>query len=197
METTQHLRLQIRAGKVLLPGDLMLPPEWKGLILFSHGSGSSSHSPRNQMVASFLRKQGFGTLLFDLLTPEEDRYADNRFNIDLLTQRLISATLWVERLPEVQHAPLGYFGASTGAASALRAAVQLPQVQAVVCRGGRPDMATDELPRVEAPVLLLAGGLDTDVLRLNEQAFARLRCTKELQVIPGATHLFEEPGKLA
>lgn len=196
METTTHKRLQIRTGGVLLPGDLMIPPEARALIVFCHGSGSSSHSVRNQMVASYLRKQGFATLLFDLLTAEEDQYASNRFNTDLLAQRLMSATLWVERQPEVQQAPLGYFGASTGAAAALLAAAQLPQVQAVVSRGGRPDLAAAALPRVQAAVLLIVGGNDPEVLRLNERAAARLRCTYELTVIPGATHLFEEPGKL-
>ncbi|MFN4285684.1 MAG: dienelactone hydrolase family protein [Lacibacter sp.] len=192
-----HIRAQIRTGGVQLPGDLMIPPDAKGLIVFAHGSGSSSKSPRNQRVASFLRKQGFATLLFDLLTPEEDRFTENRFNTDLLTQRLIAATLWAERRPEVQHAPIGYFGASTGAAAALLASVQLPQVQAVVSRGGRPDLAAAALPQVRAAVLLIVGGNDPEVLRLNEKAAARLHCTHELTVVPGASHLFEEPGTLA
>lgn len=196
MEATIHKRVMIRAGGVQLPGDLQIPPAFGGLILFCHGSGSSRSSPRNQMVASYLRKQGFATLLFDLLTAAEDQYADNRFNTDLLTQRLIAATRWAERQPEVQHAALGYFGASTGAAAALLAAAQLPQVQAVVSRGGRPDLAGAALPLVQAAVLLIVGGNDQEVLRLNEKAAARLNCLHALTVVAGASHLFEEPGKL-
>lgn len=196
MEATVHKQVRINTGGVVLPGELLIPTHAKALIIFCHGSGSSYNSPRNQMVASYLRKQGFATLLFDLLTAAEDEYIGNRFNTDLLTQRLIGATRWAERQPEVQHAPIGYFGASTGAAAALQAAAQLPQVQAVVSRGGRPDLAGAALPQVRAAVLLIVGGNDGEVLRLNEKAAARLHCVHELTVVPGATHLFEEPGKL-
>lgn len=184
------------AGNAMLEGELVLSENAAGCILFSHGSGSSRFSPRNRMVASWLQEMNFGTLLFDLLSPEEDALYSNRFNIPLLTERLIAATQWVEDHPEAGRLPLGYFGASTGAASALRAAAVLPRVRAVVSRGGRPDLAAEALNQVMAPTLLIVGSHDPDVLRLNEEALARMECEKALEVVEGATHLFEEAGTM-
>lgn len=190
--------LDIPADGVTLKGDLHVPQDPKGLVIFSHGSGSSRLSPRNRFVAGTLEANGFATLLFDLLTPEEDLHYKRRFDIDLLTRRLISVTRWIGSQPNYSQWKIGYFGASTGAASALKAAASIgPQtIKAIVSRGGRPDMATSALKKVESPTLLLVGGLDPEVIKLNEQALAELKCTKELKIIPGATHLFEEPGKL-
>lgn len=191
--------LSIPADDVHIEGLLELPAEAKGLVLFAHGSGSSRHSPRNSFVARVLHAHGTGTLLLDLLTLTEDLDYQTRFDIALLTHRLLVATRWVrQHTPASQHLPIGYFGASTGAAAALQAAAALgPDIQAVVSRGGRPDLAGNhDLPRVQAPTLLLVGGADTEVLQLNREALARLRCEKELSVIPDATHLFEEPGTL-
>ena len=178
-------------------GALAMPTAAKGLVLFAHGSGSGRLSPRNNYVADVLNKSGVATLLFDLLTEKEDRIYENRFDIDLLTQRLLLATQWTEQEPATQHLALGYFGASTGAAAALKAAAALgPDVRAVVSRGGRPDLALEDLPRVQAPTLLIVGGNDDQVIALNRKAYGALRCEKELKIIPGATHLFEEPGTL-
>jgi putative phosphoribosyl transferase len=189
----------VPAAGAEVAGDLTTPDGATGMVLFAHGSGSSRHSPRNQAVAAHLNAAGFGTLLLDLLTADEDlvdaRTARLRFDIELLTERLVGAVDWlVEQRGDL---PLGLFGASTGAAGALAAAALRPdRVGAVVSRGGRPDLAADALGRVAAPVLLIVGGLDTTVLELNRQAAARLTATCEVQVVPGATHLFEEPGAL-
>lgn len=180
-----------------LEGELILPEEAQGLVIFSHGSGSSRHSPRNKQVAATLQRHGLATLLFDLLTQEEDQHRENRFDIDLLTDRLVRVTRWVGRLNEVHDLPIGYFGASTGAASALKAAAHLGDyVRAVVSRGGRPDLALEALPTVRAATLLLVGGLDEQVIQQNELAFVRLYSPKQLEVVQGAGHLFEEPGTL-
>jgi putative phosphoribosyl transferase len=187
----------IKLADISLEGSLGLPQEAKGVVLFSHGSGSSRHSPRNNFVANLLRQSGIGTLLFDLLTEEEDIEYRTRFNIPLLTERLIGATHWLIKQQKTKHFSIGYFGASTGAAAALEAAAKLPaEVSAVVSRGGRPDLAMDYLPSVEAPSLLIVGGLDDQVIDLNRSAYNQLICKKELVIVPGATHLFEEPGTL-
>lgn len=192
----------IPAGTVELQGDLALPPDPRGLVLFAHGSGSSRHSPRNQAVAQFLQASGLATLLLDLLTLEEDardQYTrEYRFDLPRLATRLVFATDWATADPRTGGLPPGYFGASTGAAAALLAAAERPAlVRAVVSRGGRPDLARDALPRVQAPTLLLVGGDDTEVILLNRLAYDALPGVKQLEIIPGATHLFEEPGKLA
>lgn len=191
--------LRIPADDTHIEGLLELPAQARGLVLFAHGSGSSRHSPRNTHVARVLHAQGTGTLLLDLLTLVEDLDYHTRFDISLLTHRLLIATAYVMlHTPASRHLPIAYFGASTGAAAALQAAAALgEQVQAVVSRGGRPDLAgTHELAKVTAPTLLLVGGADTEVLALNHEAYARLRCEKELVVVPGASHLFEEAGAL-
>lgn len=191
--------LRIPADDTHIEGLLELPAQARGLVLFAHGSGSSRHSPRNAHVARVLHAQGTGTLLLDLLTLVEDLDYHTRFDISLLTHRLLIATAYVMlHTPAGRHLPIAYFGASTGAAAALQAAAALgDQVQAVVSRGGRPDLAgTHELAKVTAPTLLLVGGADTEVLALNREAYARLRCEKELVVVPGASHLFEEAGAL-
>ncbi len=177
---------------------LALPTAPIGLVLFAHGSGSSRHSPRNNYVAGVLHARGVGSLLLDLLTPEEDQDYRTRFDIPLLTQRLRAATRWLGRQPLTQSLPLGYFGASTGAAAALMAAAAEGQaIRAVVSRGGRPDLAGPEaLARVGCPTLLLVGSRDEEVLELNRQAASHMRCPHRLSVVPGATHLFEEPGTL-
>lgn len=192
---------QIPIGSVTLMGDLQIPQDAAGLVLFAHGSGSSRHSPRNQAVARALRGAGSGTLLFDLLTRDEesvdDRTGHLRFDIPFLADRLAAATRWVTSHTEAQHLPIGYFGASTGGAAALVAAAELgTEVKAVVSRGGRPDLAGDALPLVKAPTLLIVGGYDGEVLRLNEDAYEQLLCEKKIEVVPRATHLFEEPGAL-
>jgi dienelactone hydrolase len=189
-------------GNAVLRGDLSIPPEAKGLVLFAHGSGSSRFSPRNRYVARVLNQAGFATLLMDLLTPEEERAdaatGDFRFDIRLLAGRLIGAVDWVGREPSTKYLRLGCFGASTGAAAALIAAAERPdRVLAVVSRGGRPDLADDALRRVLAPTLLLVGGADRQVIALNQTAFRELMAGgNELVIVPGATHLFEEPGTL-
>ncbi|MEW5972198.1 MAG: dienelactone hydrolase family protein [Pseudomonadota bacterium] len=178
-------------------GLLGLPPNPVGLVLFAHGSGSSRLSPRNTQVASVLHEHGVATLLFDLLTAEEDRVYATRFDIALLSHRLLGATRWAQEQKETRGLPLGYFGASTGAAAALIAAATLGDtIRAVVSRGGRPDLAMPVLADVTAPTLLIVGGLDFPVIEMNEPAFRRLGGPKELRIIPGATHLFEEPGTL-
>lgn len=178
-------------------GTLGLPPSAKGLVLFAHGSGSSRLSPRNNYVARVLQAAGFATLLFDLLTEQEDRNYETRFDIDLLTGRLVHASEWALQQDALRHLSMGYFGASTGAAAALKAAAAMgDRVSAVVSRGGRPDLAMPELPKVTAPTLLIVGGRDDIVIELNREAAAQLRAAHELAIIPGATHLFEEPGAL-
>jgi putative phosphoribosyl transferase len=193
--------VRIPLGPVTLAGDLEIPQDAAGLVLFAHGSGSSRHSPRNQAVAHVLRAAGSGTLLFDLLTREEeagDAYTGHlRFNIRLLAGRLAAATRWALSQSEAQQLPAGYFGSSTGGAAALVAAAELgAEVRAVVSRGGRPDLAGEALPLVQPPTLLIVGGCDEQVLQLNEEAYAQLQCEKKLEIVPGATHLFEEAGTL-
>lgn len=196
MEITYHKEVSITIGRIVLKGDLYVPFKTRSIIIFSHGSGSSRFSKRNRMVAKYLQQRNFGTLLLDLLTDEEDMNYSNRFDIDLLTKRLAGATEWLEKLPAAKDCRIGYFGASTGAASALKAAAFLKQIGAIVSRGGRPDLAMNELHLVEAPTLLIVGSLDHDVLTLNEEAYMQLDCKKKLEVVEGATHLFEEPGKM-
>ncbi|MBI2311062.1 MAG: dienelactone hydrolase family protein [Betaproteobacteria bacterium] len=188
----------IPANGVQLDGDLALPKGTPGVVAFAHGSGSSRLSPRNTYVARVLNEAGIGTLLFDLLTREEDRDYQIRFNIELLTERLIAATCWLEKNPDTAALKLGYFGASTGAAAALQAAAESGgKVSAVVSRGGRPDLAGREaLERVVCPTLLIVGGYDDVVIGLNRAAYALMNCPKELMIVPGASHLFEEPGTL-
>lgn len=196
MQFSFNSDVQIQANGVWLQGRVAIPEQATGLVLFSHGSGSSRYSPRNQTVARKLQEVGIGTLLFDLLTEEEDETYSNRFDLDLLTQRLMEVTLWISREPYAQSLQLAYFGASTGAASALKAAVALPQIRTVVSRGGRPDLVLDLLPQIQIPVLLIVGSKDEEVLQLNLQAIEALPEGKELCIIDGATHLFEEPGKM-
>jgi dienelactone hydrolase len=204
-ESQQQLAISrevvIPADSITLAGELNIPAEAEGLVLFAHGSGSSRLSPRNQYVAQVIGEAGIGTLLFDLLTREEEKIDQRtrhlRFDIDLLARRLADATEWVKKQKETSHLRIGYFGASTGGGAALVAAAELgDQIGAVVSRGGRPDMAGEALPLVVAPTLLIVGGFDDVVIRLNEQALAKLQCVKKLKIVPGATHLFEEPGKL-
>ena len=191
--------VHIRSGDVQLEGDLSIPDGAHGVVLFAHGSGSSRHSPRNQFVARTIREAGVGTLLFDLLTKEEEAVdmhtAHLRFDIGLLATRLIDATYWIKG--ELDYLNVGYFGSSTGGGAALVAAAQLADtVGAVVSRGGRPDLAGDALPKVKSPTLLIVGGLDYPVIEMNKAALSRMHCEKELKIVPGATHLFEEPGTL-
>ena len=178
-------------------GNLALVEGSSGIVIFTHGSGSSRFSERNNFVARELQKDGFATLLFDLLTEEEDQTYENRFDIPLLTERLVEVTRWVWKEPNTKQLAVGYFGASTGSASALIAAAELGgDIKAVVSRGGRPDLAVDYLPKVKSPTLLIVGGDDTEVIELNQQAYDRLTCEKKYEIVPGATHLFEEPGAL-
>jgi pimeloyl-ACP methyl ester carboxylesterase len=187
----------ITIASVGLEGLLGLPRDPKGIVLFAHGSGSGRLSPRNNFVAQALRDDGLATLLFDLLTVEEARDRGNVFDIELLARRLLMATAWVRQDAETRDLPVGYFGASTGAAAALVAeAAHEGRVAAIVSRGGRPDLAGRALPAVKAPTLLIVGGDDVEVLALNRAALAELRCAKQLVIVPGATHLFEEPGTL-
>jgi dienelactone hydrolase len=180
-----------------LPADLVVPEDAQGLVLFAHGSGSSRRSVRNRWVASVLQQHGLATLLFDLLTEEEAQDRRKVFNIALLGRRVTEAMDWVHQRADLAQLALGLFGASTGAAAALVAAAQKPRrAAAVVSRGGRPDLALDALPQVQAPTLLVVGGRDTEVLTLNRQALRELTCEKRLEIVPGATHLFEEPGAL-
>ena len=193
--------VRVPAGPVELDGNLGVPEGAEGAVLFAHGSGSGRHSPRNRYVAGALQDANLATLLLDLLTPEEER-ADLRtrhlrFDIALLAERLSGATDWLLENPETRDLRVGYFGASTGAGAALVAAAERPQaVHAIVSRGGRPDLAGDALPRVEAPTLLIVGGNDEPVIGMNREALARMRAQRELEIVPGATHLFEEPGAL-
>jgi len=201
MKARETKALAIPLGRIRLHGDLTLPAQASGLVIFAHGSGSSRLSPRNRRVAGILHEHGIGTLLFDLLTPDEEQEdyftGHLRFNIELLAERLAGVTRWVMREDLVGDLRSGYFGASTGAAAALLAAAELGElIQAVVSRGGRPDLAGDALPTVKAPTLLIVGGEDQVVAELNRQAHSWLCAEKELKIIPGATHLFEEPGAL-
>ncbi len=189
-------RVLITSDSVRLEGELTIPKDATGIVLFAHGSGSSRLSPRNQFVAGTLQKIGVGTLLFDLLTEQEARDRENVFDIDFLAHRLSSATDWLRQREGTSAYPLGYFGASTGAAAALVAAAQDKAIAAVVSRGGRPDLAIRHLAGVRAPTLLIVGGDDFGVIELNEKAYRVLRCEKSLKIVPGATHLFEEPGAL-
>ena len=200
MQTDDHKETLVRipVDGVTLEGALAVPANATGLVLFVHGSGSSRFSPRNNYVARELRNAGLGTLLIDLLTRTEDQDYERRFDIPLLTQRVVRVTAWLHAQPETKQLALGYFGASTGAAAALQAAAEAGnKVGAVVSRGGRPDLAgAKALAGVRCPVLLIVGGHDDVVIELNQQAHARLVCPKELVIVPGATHLFEEPGTL-
>ena len=193
--------VQIQAGRAVLSGNLTIPENATGLVLFAHGSGSSRHSPRNQFVARTLNDGGLATLLFDLLTPDEeatDMYTrEHRFNIGLLAERLVHAARWAKQQEQTRNLRIGYFGSSTGGGGALVAAAEIPQdVGAIVSRGGRPDLAGDALPKVQAPTLLIIGGNDDIVIELNEMARDQMRCEVKLEIVPGATHLFEEPGAL-
>jgi putative phosphoribosyl transferase len=199
MTQKEHKELvRIAVDSAQVEGMLEVPQDAVGIILFAHGSGSSRLSPRNNYVARILRNAGMGTLLMDLLTPQEDLDYQTRFNISLLTQRLHMAINWLQQYHVTQPLPAGLFGASTGAAAALEvSALAGPSVRAVVSRGGRPDLASrDALEKVIAPTLLIVGGLDDVVIQLNQAAYTTLQCVKQLVIVPGATHLFEEPGKL-
>ena len=198
---TMERPIQISVGPARLEGVLSLPEHAQGIVLFAHGSGSSRYSPRNRFVAGALRQAGLATLLLDLLTAAEEaideQTGQHRFDIGLLASRLVSVTDWLDHSPETHRLTIGYFGASTGAGAALVAAAERPDVVgAVVSRGGRPDLAGEALARVHAPTLLIVGGHDRQVLTLNQEALARLPDGKQLEVVPGATHLFEEPGAL-
>jgi putative phosphoribosyl transferase len=200
-EGTNGIKLRKAHGPVLLEGNLSLPEGAGGIVLFAHGNGSSRFSPRNRYVAQLLNQARLATLLVDLLSPEEEsvdlRTAQLRFNIGLLAERLVAVTDWLVQQPDTRPLRIGYFGASTGAAAALVAAAERPKiVRAVVSRGGRPDLAGPALVPVEAPTLLIVGGNDPLVIELNRAALAQLRCEKRLVIVPGATHLFEEPGTL-
>jgi putative phosphoribosyl transferase len=193
--------VRIHAGRAVLSGNLHIPEGAGALVLFAHGSGSSRQSPRNQFVARTLNEAGLATLLFDLLTQEEEaldmRTREHRFNIRLLAERLVDATKWAKQQGQTRNLHIGYFGSSTGGAAALVAAIDVPQdVGAVVSRGGRPDLAGEALPKVQAPTLLIVGSNDDIVIELNEQARDKMCCEVKLEIIPGATHLFEESGAL-
>jgi len=193
--------VKIPVENIVVEGNLTIPHNAKGIVLFVHGSGSSRFSPRNKYVSKQFVDARIGTLLFDLLTPQEEQEdevtAEYRFNIPLLAQRLIGATQWLRKDWRGKQLPFGYFGASTGAAAALIAAAELPgDVSAVVSRGGRPDLAADYLPKVKAPTLLMVGGWDSEVIELNRQAQSQMTNTNKLEIVPEATHLFEEPGRL-
>lgn len=189
--------VDVSVEDVTLDGILDVPDDASGIVLFAHGSGSSRHSPRNNYVAEVIRSRGLGTLLFDLLTETEDRNRANRFDIQLLTDRLTGATEWLREHESARNPTLGLFGSSTGAAAALRTAAQMgDEIGAVVSRGGRVDMASEVFDEVDSPTLLIVGGADTDVLALNREAYGRLDCDKELHTVPGAGHLFEGDGEL-
>lgn len=200
MKTLDETAVRVLAEGTELDGDLRVPKGARGLVLFAHGSGSSRHSPRNRKVAAALNDAGLATLLIDLLTPDEERVddatAELRFDIPFLSRRLDAAIVWLRAEPRTRGLAVGLFGASTGAAAALCAAAQDAGVFAVVSRGGRPDLAGAALPRVTAPTLLIVGGDDGPVVGMNRDAAARLRCERRLEIVPGATHLFEEPGAL-
>lgn len=195
------IEVEIPAAGVQLEGELIVPRGAAGVVLFAHGSGSSRLSPRNRQVAGVIQDAGLGTLLFDLLTRDEESVDIHtrhlRFDIGLLAERLVAASRWLKREPAAENWRIGYFGASTGGGAALVAAAELgPEVAAVVSRGGRPDLAGESLPQVTAPTLLLVGELDEPVIEMNREALAKMRCEKKLEIIPGATHLFDEPGTL-
>ncbi|MDQ3815129.1 MAG: dienelactone hydrolase family protein [Armatimonadota bacterium] len=197
----QERLVQVPAGTATLEGDLVVPEDARGVVLFAHGSGSSRHSPRNRYVAGVLQAAGLATLLIDLLTASEEavdlRTRHLRFDIGLLAERLVGAMEWLAQEPGTRGLKIGLFGASTGGGAALVAAAQRPELAgAVVSRGGRPDLAGPALPQVQAPTLLIVGSLDTVVIEMNQQALAQLRCERDLHLVPGATHLFEEPGTL-
>ena len=197
----QEREVRVSAGPVTLEGSLGIPNGAGGVVLFAHGSGSGRHSPRNRYVAGVLREANLATLLIDLLTEDEEevdlRTTRLRFDIGLLARRLVGATDWLVQNPDTEQLRIGYFGASTGAGAALVAAAERPdEVGAIVSRGGRPDLAGDALPLVKAPTLLIVGGNDEPVIGMNEEALARMRAVKRLQIVPGASHLFEEPGAL-
>lgn len=192
---TQEHDLDIPLRSVTLHGNLNLPDKTHSLVIFAHGSGSSRLSPRNRYVAEILNTAGIATLLFDLLTEAEDTRYENRFNIDLLAERLVEVTRWCKKQSWCKQLSIGYFGASTGAAAALQASTMLTNIAAIVSRGGRPDLAHN-LDKVTVPTLLIVGGYDTQVIELNQQAYAQLKCIKKLEIVSGATHLFEESGTL-
>jgi putative phosphoribosyl transferase len=197
----KQTEILIEAGRVALEGNLEVPNRAVGIVLFAHGSGSSRHSPRNRYVAQVLRSYGVGTLLFDLLTRDEESMdavsGELRFDISFLAKRLTEVTRWLMQRPDMRNFKVGYLGASTGAAAALVAASEAPDaIGAIVSRGGRPDLAADFLGSVRAPTLLIVGGDDEPVIGMNREALANLRCEKKLVIVPGATHLFEEPGTL-
>lgn len=196
----EEREVRVSAGSVTLEGNLGISDGAVGVVLFAHGSGSGRHSPRNRYVAQVLHEAGLATLLVDLLTPEEEEIDLHtrhlRFDIGLLAERLVGATDWLARKADTQDLRVGYFGASTGAGATLVAAAERSEVGAIVSRGGRPDLAGEALPRVAAPTLLIVGGEDYPVIDMNREAFARMRAERELEIVPGATHLFEEPGKL-
>jgi putative phosphoribosyl transferase len=191
---SQEVKMEV--DNETLDGILAVPHDAKGIVIFSHGSGSGRFSPRNKLVAERLHDQQIGTLLLDLLTPAEDRVNTNRFDIALLAHRLVGVTQWLEQFEACDGCAMGYFGASTGAASALKASTYLPQLKAIVSRGGRPEMAADILNKVQCPTMLIVGSRDEDVVRLNEQAYGILTCEKRFEVVDGASHLFEEDGKM-
>jgi len=200
-QTIEHSETGVHAAGVTLPGDLAMPPQARGVVVFAHGSGSSRFSRRNRFVAEQLNDAGLATLLFDLLTAEENKVDEQtrelRFNIPLLAERLTGAVDWLGNYHPTEELNFGLFGASTGAAAALIAAAQRPErTRAVVSRGGRPDLAADALPEVRAPTLLIVGGEDAPVIDMNRQAAESLNCEHALEIVPGATHLFDEPGKL-
>ena len=189
--------VMVSSENLALPGFVDVPANAKGIVIFAHGSGSSRMSPRNRTVARALNQSGIATLLFDLLMPEEEFDRGNVFDIPLLSTRLVLATRWVRDQPELTALPIGYFGASTGAGAALMAATEVPdEIAAIVSRGGRPDLAGEALRRVVAPTLLIVGGSDSQVIVLNTQAYDLLQCERRLEIVPGATHLFEEPGTM-
>lgn len=189
--------IQIPINSIKLEGMLVIPEGAKGLVIFAHGAGSSRLSPRNNFVAKEIQEVGLGTLLFDLLTEEEDETYENRFDIPLLAERLKTVTDWIKKQKETKGLNIGYFGSSTGAAAAIIGAADIgSEIKAVVSRGGRPDLAGDSLPKLDSPTLLLVGGNDDVVIGLNQEAYDQMTCEKDLKIIPGATHLFEEPGTL-
>lgn len=189
-------RVQVKIEDIELKGEIIIPLKATSLVIFAHGSGSNYMSKRNETVAKILHQKNIGTLMINLLTEREDLQYRNRFDIELLTERLIKITEWAEKEKNEKNMSIGYFGASTGAAAALNAAAKLSNISAVVSRGGRPDLASNHLEEVEAPTLLIVGGLDYDVLKMNELAFKKLTCEKNLEVLQGATHLFEEHGMI-
>ncbi len=189
--------ISLTDGEKIIEGSLIIPPNAAGIVVFAHGSGSSRHSIRNNYVASVIRKKNIGTFLLDLLTPEEDSDYARRFDIDLLAHRLFIATKWLQEQTHTKNLRIGYFGASTGAAAAIQSAAEtIDIVKAIVSRGGRPDLAMPYLDKITAPTLLVVGGNDGIVIELNIEAYKNLKCEKKLEIIEGATHLFEEPGTL-